>query len=261
MLSLATPQAPVTYGKNVALERRRTAACRRCGSTSGSPGLLGAGPPDLARPGRLGERLGQAARPDRLPARQRRGPQRDRARLGRSARPLPRHARRVDAARLCDGRSCRAGASRSSASTAPAGRRSRARRSTRAEIPGAREPDPGPVPSAARSRPWLRPRREPDADRGAGMKRLLLTAFVLALAVPAQASAGRFAIGIKTGADARVVAREVAGRDRGAGDEDRTVRAVRARETRGRAALRQGRVLGGAHAAHAAARVHAQRPA
>ena len=41
------------------------------------------------------------------------------------------------------------------------------------------------------------------------MKRLLLTAFVLALAVPAQASAGRFAIGIQKGADDRVVAREV----------------------------------------------------
>ena len=41
------------------------------------------------------------------------------------------------------------------------------------------------------------------------MKRLLLTAFVLALAVPAQASAGRFAIGIQKGADGRVVAREV----------------------------------------------------
>jgi subtilisin family serine protease len=41
------------------------------------------------------------------------------------------------------------------------------------------------------------------------MKRLLLTALVLALAVPAQASAGRFAIGIQKGADGRVVAREV----------------------------------------------------
>jgi len=41
------------------------------------------------------------------------------------------------------------------------------------------------------------------------MKRLLLTAFVVALAVPAQASAHRFAIGIQKGADGRVVAREV----------------------------------------------------
>jgi Subtilase family len=41
------------------------------------------------------------------------------------------------------------------------------------------------------------------------MKRLVLAAFVLALAVPAQASAGRFAIGIQKGADERRVAREV----------------------------------------------------
>jgi hypothetical protein len=41
------------------------------------------------------------------------------------------------------------------------------------------------------------------------MKRLVLAAFVLALAVPAQASAGRFAIGIQKGADERAVAREV----------------------------------------------------
>ncbi len=41
------------------------------------------------------------------------------------------------------------------------------------------------------------------------MKRLVLAAFVVALAVPAQASAGRFAIGIQKGADERAVAREV----------------------------------------------------
>ena len=41
------------------------------------------------------------------------------------------------------------------------------------------------------------------------MKRLALAAFVLALAVPAQASAGRFAIGIQKGADERAVARQV----------------------------------------------------
>ena len=41
------------------------------------------------------------------------------------------------------------------------------------------------------------------------MKRLVLAAFVLALAVPAQASAGRFAIGIQKGADERAVARQV----------------------------------------------------
>ena len=41
------------------------------------------------------------------------------------------------------------------------------------------------------------------------MKRLLLAAFVLALAVPAQASAGRFAIGIEKGADEQAVARHV----------------------------------------------------
>ena len=41
------------------------------------------------------------------------------------------------------------------------------------------------------------------------MKRLVLAAFVLALAVPAQASAGRFAIGIQKGADEQAVAREV----------------------------------------------------
>jgi subtilisin family serine protease len=39
------------------------------------------------------------------------------------------------------------------------------------------------------------------------MRRLVLAAFVLALAVPAQASAGRFAIGIQKGADERTVAR------------------------------------------------------
>ena len=41
------------------------------------------------------------------------------------------------------------------------------------------------------------------------MKRLVLAAFVLALAVPAQASAGRFAIGIEKGADEQAVARHV----------------------------------------------------
>ncbi len=41
------------------------------------------------------------------------------------------------------------------------------------------------------------------------MKRLVLAAFVLALAVPAQASADRFAIGIQKGADERAVARDV----------------------------------------------------
>ena len=41
------------------------------------------------------------------------------------------------------------------------------------------------------------------------MKRLVLAAFVLALAVPAQASADRFAIGIQKGADERAVARHV----------------------------------------------------
>jgi subtilisin family serine protease len=41
------------------------------------------------------------------------------------------------------------------------------------------------------------------------MKRLLLATFVLALAVPAQASAARFAIGINKGADEQAVARRV----------------------------------------------------
>jgi subtilisin family serine protease len=41
------------------------------------------------------------------------------------------------------------------------------------------------------------------------MKRLFLAAFVLALAVPAQASAGRFAIGIQKGADEQAVVRRV----------------------------------------------------
>jgi subtilisin family serine protease len=41
------------------------------------------------------------------------------------------------------------------------------------------------------------------------MKRLALAAFVLALAVPAHASAGRFAVGIQKGADERAVARQV----------------------------------------------------
>jgi subtilisin family serine protease len=41
------------------------------------------------------------------------------------------------------------------------------------------------------------------------MKRLLLAAFLLALAVPAQASAARFAIGIQRGADEQSVARRV----------------------------------------------------
>jgi hypothetical protein len=41
------------------------------------------------------------------------------------------------------------------------------------------------------------------------MRRLILAAFVLALLVPAQASAGRFAIGIKKGADETRVARQV----------------------------------------------------
>ena len=40
VLSLATPQAPVTYGKNVALSGVAR-GCRRCGSTSGSPALRG----------------------------------------------------------------------------------------------------------------------------------------------------------------------------------------------------------------------------
>ena len=41
------------------------------------------------------------------------------------------------------------------------------------------------------------------------MKRLVLVAFALALAVPAQASAGRFAIGVRPGADETAVARHV----------------------------------------------------
>jgi len=41
------------------------------------------------------------------------------------------------------------------------------------------------------------------------MRPFVLAACVLALAVPAQASAGRFAIGIQKGADERAVAREV----------------------------------------------------
>ena len=41
------------------------------------------------------------------------------------------------------------------------------------------------------------------------MRKLFLAAFVLALVVPAQASAARFAIGIHKGADERAVAREV----------------------------------------------------
>src|SRR5512132_713736 len=41
------------------------------------------------------------------------------------------------------------------------------------------------------------------------MKRILLASFLLALAVPAQASAGRFAIGIQKGADEQSVARRV----------------------------------------------------
>ena len=41
------------------------------------------------------------------------------------------------------------------------------------------------------------------------MKRLVLAAFVIVLALPAQASAGRFAIGIRKGADEQAVARRV----------------------------------------------------
>jgi len=41
------------------------------------------------------------------------------------------------------------------------------------------------------------------------MRRLVLAAFVLALAVPAQASAGRFAVGLRKGADEQSVARHV----------------------------------------------------
>ena len=93
------------------------------------------------------------------------------------------------------------------------------------------------------------------------MKRLVLAAFVLALAVPAQASADRFAIGIQKGADERAVAREV----QAATGEPVTkigpfALSVRAHHAR-RAALAQRHVLGRAHAGDAAARVHAQRPA
>ena len=114
-------------------ERRRAQVPVSAARPAAARDFVGAGPPDRAWPGRIGERLRQAARADRLPARQRRGPQRDRARLRRSARPLP---RRCPTRRRCAascGRSFPVGASRSSASTAPAGSRSRVRRSTRTE--------------------------------------------------------------------------------------------------------------------------------
>jgi len=44
------------------------------------------------------------------------------------------------------------------------------------------------------------------------MRRLALAAFLLALAVPAPASAARFAVGVKTGADSRAVAKRIEAR-------------------------------------------------
>src|SRR4029453_5205609 len=168
-----------------------------------------AGSPDLTRAGRLRECFCEAARADRLPARQRRGPQCSRARLGRSARTVPRHARRTDASRVRE-----AALPRSQRRAAAVRRRhvedDRAcdNRSER-RLPGAREPNSRPVPGQARAGPGVRARSEPDTDRRACMKRLLLASFLRALAVPGQASAARFAIGIQRGADEQSVARRV----------------------------------------------------
>ena len=65
------------------------------------------------------------------------------------------------------------------------------------QLPGRRPARPGRLSSAAGARPRLRPRREPDAQGGPGMRRLALATFLLALALPAPASAARFAIGVE----------------------------------------------------------------
>ena len=58
---------------------------------------------------------------------------------------------------------------------------------------------PGRLPGATRPRPRLRPRRQPHAPRGTGMRRLALAAFLLALVAPAPAGAARYAVGLQKG--------------------------------------------------------------
>ena len=154
----------------------------------------------------------EAARADRLPARQRRGLP-ARSRTSRSLRSCgstgcPTH----DAARLRDGRSSRRASvalQRFDGATLEVDRACDDRPERR--LRGAREPDSGQYRAQARARPGLRARREPDADgRGRHEAASSSHAFLLALAVPAQASAARFAIGIQKRTDEqRPVARRV----------------------------------------------------
>ena len=141
---------------------------------------------------------GEAARPDRLPAR-RAAPSAARSPTSRSRRScasrgcpnagkLRGYARPVFpgasvALQRFDGSRWRAVARATVDAAAAASRR--------------REPLSGRVPGATRARPGLRPRREPDAEGGPGMRRLALRTFLLALVVPAPASAARFAIGVE----------------------------------------------------------------
>ena len=68
---------------------------------------------------------------------------------------------------------------------------------------------PGRLPRAARSRPWLRSRCQPHAPGGTGMRRLALAVFLVALAIPAQAGAARYAVGLQKGVSPNLVAQRI----------------------------------------------------
>ena len=100
VLSLGNPQAPITYGTRVLDRRDRSQHAVGPDRPPSAGRVVGGSALGHTRPGRVGRDQGQAEAPDRLPARQRLGAQPRRARVGRSARPLPRHAERLHASWL-----------------------------------------------------------------------------------------------------------------------------------------------------------------
>ncbi len=84
VLSLATPDVPVTFGKRISLSgvARSVPSVRLDQRQPGA--ALAAGRPRLARSRRRGDDQDEAACPDRLPADERRRPQLGRARVGRA---------------------------------------------------------------------------------------------------------------------------------------------------------------------------------
>ena len=163
VLSLAKPEAPVTYGKKISLSgvARSLPSVRLDQRQAGSTWQLGRA--GLSGPGWCRGDLGEASRPDRLPAHEWPRQEHGRPRLGRATGALPGNARcgeasRVRASRLPRRERRAAALQRKQLADGRPGDDRRER-----QLRGNAGSRPGRLPGSTRAGTGIRPGREPDA--------------------------------------------------------------------------------------------------